>query len=160
MDERGEDARARDYARALVWSNSPGGMVLSVPVAGGASVVKRVHPSEWEISGHGGWTRVHLGALEAAYGREPFFMHCFPAVEAVVEAYPRRLIDLNTRLLDVLLDSVGGCGVAAEIQGFRMRHPRRYLNIRRRLESKVDPSHSLVEAFFRLGPDVVFVCFD
>lgn len=157
---RGErNLRPRDYARTVVWSNAPGGMVLSVPVAGGASVVKRVHPSGWEISPHGDWTRIHLGALEAAYGREPFFMHCFPAVAAVVEAYPPRLADLNARLLEVLIDSVGGFGVASDVNAFRLRHPQRYLNIRRRLESKVDLSHSLVEAFFRLGPDVVFVCF-
>lgn len=158
---RGERGlKPKDYARTVVWSNSPGGMVLSVPVQGGASVVKRLPPEKWEISGHGDWTRIHLGALEAAYGREPFFAHCFPAVAATLEAYPPLLRDLNTRLLDVLLDSVCARDVAGELRGFRALHPRRFENIRRRLESKIDLSHSIVEPFFRLGPDAVFVCFE
>lgn len=155
---RGETLmKPKDYARTHVESNAPGGMVLSVPVVGGASAVKRIPPALWEISPHGEWTRIHLGAIEAAYGREPFFLHCFPPVADIIEAFPSRLADMNARLLAALFDSIGIGGAQDELRNFRSCHPRRYENIKSRLESKVDPSHSLLEPFFRLGPDALFL---
>ena len=50
-------------------------LTLSVPISGGASVIKRGHPEVWGGSMHGRWPAVHLGALEAAYSATPFFPH-------------------------------------------------------------------------------------
>ncbi|MDE6022224.1 MAG: hypothetical protein K2G13_01855, partial [Muribaculaceae bacterium] len=58
----------RDYTRTVIESNNPAGMTLTVPIIGGASAVKRLKPIRVCISGHGDWTSIHLGAIEAAYG--------------------------------------------------------------------------------------------
>lgn len=80
--------KTRDYTRTIIESNSFEGMVLTVPVAGGSSAAKRLKPSQLEISDHGDWTRIHLGAIEAAYGREPYFQHLFPEIASAINHYP------------------------------------------------------------------------
>lgn len=148
---------ARQYSRSLIESNSPGGMVLTVPVVGGASAAKRLKPWQLEISGHGDWTRIHLGALDAAYGREPYFGHFFPLIAPLVGHYPPMLADLNKALIDTVLNSVGYSESREEMLRFRGRSPLRFESIRDRLMSKINPRHSLVEPLFRLGPDILFL---
>lgn len=148
---------AREYSRTLIGSNTPGGMMLTVPLTGGASAAKRLHPGELEISGHVDWTRIHLGAIDAAYGKEPYFQHCFPEIASAITAYPRLLADLNRTLLAVMLESIGYEEAGEEIAGFREAHPARYASIRERLLRKIDPGHALMEPLFRLGPDTLFL---
>lgn len=49
------------------------------------------------------WTRQHLGAIKAAYGKAPFFEHFFDYFRKVFEQKPDFLIDLNFELLTVCL---------------------------------------------------------
>lgn len=148
---------ARDFSRTIIASNSKEGMMLTVPLKGGASAAKRKRPGQLEISDHGDWTRIHLGAIDAAYGREPFFGHCFPAIEPIITNYPPRLADMNRALMDALLESIGHPASIKEIEEFSRLHPGRYSDIRKRLESKTDPTHSIIETIFRFGPDALFL---
>lgn len=148
---------AREYSRTLIGSNTPGGMLLTVPLTGGASAAKRLPPRLLEISDHGDWTRIHLGAIDAAYGREPYFQHCFPEIAAAITAYPRMLADLNRTLLAVMLESIGYEAAGEEMSRLRGSRPARYASIRERLLRKIDPAHALIEPIFRLGPDTLFL---
>lgn len=157
-DEAGRAGMSpRDFSRTLVASNSPGGMVLSVPVVGGAPALKRLKPVQLQVSSHGDWPRVHLGAIEAAYGREPFFQHLFPGMAEIIIHYPASLAEMNARLLSALLEDVDFYRNIADIRGMREAHPARFADIRQRMMRGVDPSRSVVEAFFRFGPDVAFL---
>jgi WbqC-like protein family len=49
------------------------------------------------------WTRQHLGAIKAAYGKAPFFEHFFDYFRIVFEQKPDFLIDFNYELLTVCL---------------------------------------------------------
>lgn len=149
--------KTREYTRTLIESNSPEGMVLTVPVVGGSSAAKRLKPEELKVSGHGDWPRIHLGAIEAAYGREPYFQHFFPVAADVIEHYPQQLARLNVLLMKKMMDFIGYDEAIADIRTLRNANPERCAAIANRLESKIDPAHSFLEALFRLGPDAVFL---
>lgn len=59
------------------------------------------------MSEHGNWRHVHLGALEASYGRTPFFGHLFPDIKRIYEEPLTRLEDFNVGLLEVIEDFIG-----------------------------------------------------
>ena len=149
--------KTRDYTRALIESNSPTGMVLTVPVAGGSSAVKRLIPAMLEVSDHGDWTRIHLGAIEAAYGREPYFQHFFPEIADDIVHYPQHLARLNVLLVEKMLNFIGYDEAIEDIRNLRTANQQRCAAIANRLESKIDPAHSFLEAIFRLGPDAIFL---
>lgn len=155
--DAGSGMPAREYTRTVVESNAPGGMVLTVPVVGGASAVKRLSPECLEISSHGDWTRIHLGAIDAAYGREPYFQHYFPDISAIIGRYPERLADLNSSLLSVIIDSLRYDAMAEELRDYKKRFPKRMQSIRGRMIKMIDPGHSILEPLFRFGPDTIFL---
>lgn len=77
--------------------------VLTVPVEGGGSVLKR-RGADPVLSEHGKWRREHLGAWNAAYGRTPYYAHLMPEIEAVyADSEGLRMEDFNSRLLRVAL---------------------------------------------------------
>ncbi len=149
--------KTRDYTRTLIESNSPEGMVLTVPVVGGSSAAKRLKPQHLEVSDHGDWTRIHLGAIEAAYGKEPYFPHLFPEISETIGHYPQHLARLNVLLLDKMMEFLGYRNAIEEIGKLRKECPKRCMDIARRLESKINPLHSFLEPLFRLGPDSIFL---
>ena len=149
--------KTRDYTRTRIESNSPEGMVLTVPAVGGSSAAKRLKPDRLEVSGHGDWTRIHIGAIDAAYGREPYFQHLFPEIAAVIADYPQQLARLNVLLMERMMDFIGYAKVIEDIRSLRTVNPERCAAITRRLESKINPRHSFLEPLFRLGPDAIFL---
>lgn len=150
----------RDYSRTLVEGNLPGGQTLSVPILGGSAAIKRLPLTELRISAHGDWTRIHLGALEAAYGREPYFQHYFPHIAGIISAYPPLLADMNRALLRVLLGPQERQSTLTALRSLRERHPERTAQIGRRLAANADPAHSFIEPLFRFGPDSFFLLLD
>lgn len=89
--------------RTLVSAPGMGGegLRLTVPVAGGSKALKRglVSGEGLTVSGHGDWPRIHLGALEAAYGREPFWRHIDGEVAHILmQSVGMELRELNARL--------------------------------------------------------------
>lgn len=153
----GNEMKTREYTRTLIESNSPEGMVLTVPVVGGSSAAKRLKPSQLEISAHGDWTRIHLGAMEAAYGREPYFQHFFPAIAEIIAHYPKMLAEMNNRLLANILASINYDDNIYDLKSMKMSKTDRYSDIRSRLSGKVNPRHSVIEPIFRLGHDTLFL---
>ena len=149
--------KTRDYTRTVIESNSHEGMVLTVPVAGGSSAAKRLKPSQLEISDHGDWPRIHRGAIEAAYGREPYFQHFFPEIASAINHYPQHLSTLNVLLMEKMMDFVGYRDAIDGIKQLKESNPARCGDIARRLETKINPTHSFLEPLFRLGPDSIFL---
>lgn len=149
--------KTREYTRCLIESNSPEGMVLTVPIVGGSSSAKRLKPNQLEVSDHGDWTRIHLGAIEAAYGREPYFQHLFPDIAAIISSHPQHLARLNVLLMEKMMAFIGFSEQIGSIETLRESNQKRFSAIERRLESKIDTRHSFLEPLFRLGPDAIFL---
>ncbi len=162
MRTQGKDLtlRGRDYTRTLIESNRDGGQVLTVPVEGGSSAVKRGPVSELRVSAHGDWPRIHLGALEAAYGKEPYFAHLFPEIAEEISGYPESLTELNGRLLRMMLSFAGYADEIGPLRNLLSRHPQRVAGIAGRLEAGCDLTHSYLEPLFRFGRDAIFLLLD
>ena len=72
-------------------------------------------PQEWHstriadvmVSDHGDWWHVHWGALEAAYGRTPFFEYYADDLRPWFEGKTRRLVDLDMGIHRFCLDAIG-----------------------------------------------------
>ncbi|MDE5998362.1 MAG: WbqC family protein [Muribaculaceae bacterium] len=149
--------KTRDFTRTHIESNHPEGMMLTVPVVGGSSATKRMKPEQLEISDHGDWTRIHLGAIEAAYGKEPYFVHLFPEIAHIIDHYPQHLATLCVLLMKKMLEFIGYREAIEGIKRLRESNPARCHDISRRLESKIDPTHSFLEPLFRFGTDSIFL---
>lgn len=157
MEESDTARYGRSLTRTLIASNSPEGLVLTVPVTGGSAAVKRDDPHSFMISSHGDWTRIHLGAIEAAYGREPYFPHFFPGIAEIIEAYPPKLEDFNRRLLATMLRLAAYDEEKEGLLSLREEHPERFRAIVERLLAGVNPRHSMIEALFRYGKEILFL---
>lgn len=128
-----------------------GPLTLTVPVAGGSRAIKRLPWRELEVSDHGRWQHVHLGALDAAYGRTPYFIHYFPAVEAVISATPRRLADLCAAVDAAVAAALRIDRLAPELSTpAALRRGRELLPL-------ADPALSILDPLFRLGPEAIFL---
>lgn len=147
----------RFLTRTRIWSNAPEGLVLTVPVEGGSAAVKRLDPHALRISAHGDWTRIHLGAIEAAYGKEPYFQHFFPEIAEIISRYHSELETLNKSLLSTILQI---SDYEAQIEGIlclRKEYSSRFNAIEQRLLTGIDPEHSLIEPLFRYGKDIIML---
>lgn len=105
-------APLRHPNRALISATS-GTEMLTVPVTGSASALKS--PGELYLSAHGNWPRRHLAALEAAYGRTPFWCHYAPAFARILLNPPATLRELNTALHKMALKALLGSIAPSEL---------------------------------------------
>lgn len=122
---------------------------LTVPVEGGASRLKRKDANPL-VSEHGKWRREHLGAINAAYGRTPYFIHLMPEIEeAYSDTEGLTLEQFNSRLLDTVL-------IWINVEEFRGCRGEEFSRIRREASAKVDARLSILDPLFRLGKETVF----
>lgn len=148
---------AREATRTRIASNTPGGQLLTIPVRGGSSSLKRIPGEGLITSEHGDWRRVHIAALDAAYGREPFFQHLFPFVEAVISSCETRIETINGDILKALLDFMDYDEAMGEIRRMRASNPERCSNIKKRLAKKIALNNSFFEPLVRFGRDTAFI---
>lgn len=149
------EVMGKAFARSVI-TGPQGPERLSVPVDGGAGVLKRLGgalgaslPSPL-LSDHGKWRREHLGAWNAAYGRTPYFQHLFPELESVYAASGRESLDgFNRRLHAIALRWLGSTACAVE-------NRERLRGVIREYETKVNSSVSIFDALFRLGRNTIF----
>ncbi|MBD5208214.1 MAG: WbqC family protein [Bacteroidales bacterium] len=139
-----------------VRSRIAGGERLSVPVAGGASALKR--GGDLQISQHGRWQDVHLGALRAVYGRTPWFIHLFPEIERIYNCFSEgRMADFTGELHKLVLHWIGDEATLNAAMEMHCNQPERFEAIASELSKGIDPELSVLDALFRLGPDVIFL---
>ena len=145
--------RRRDWMRMSI----AGGAVLSLPVRGGASALKNRDPESWEMAPEAVRERRKAAAtLATVYGREPFFRfldhellipEAPTARETCVLAFHAvsRILGLDDEaLLSMLRSRTAPPGdPLARAEALRCR-------------KGVDPSLSILDALFRLGPDAIF----
>lgn len=88
----------KDYARCRIMANG-NEIILSMAIEGGAARLKRSSfiPSA-QLSDHGNWRHVHLGALEAAYGRSPFYQHLIPLIRNAYASQENTLLGFNSEI--------------------------------------------------------------
>ncbi len=158
---------ARGMARA-----SLDGLLVSVPLAGGASALRRLAPEAvgtLMVSPHGDWPRAHLGAIEARYGRTPFYPHCRPALEEMLrnapenhfEAMSEGLHSMICRLLGLSGDMVRmGEELRETGEALRRMPPGRLRQIGEEAALSAgnpSPEDSFLPVVLRKGPEALFI---
>lgn len=135
--------RGRDFSRALIPARG-GIMTLSVAVAGGAGKLRNLtDPGCVELSLHGNWPHAHLGALEAVYGRAPYYSHLISDLREIYSDLPATLGDFNRGIHSVVI-SLLGCGKVELTPPALARG--------RELSGSVKTDLSVIDALMRLGP--------
>lgn len=157
--------RVREMCRATI-AGAHGQMpvLLSVPIAGGASTVKRVMPCRWGLSSHGRWQQMHIGALQAAYGSTPFYSHCMDMLEPVigrpltesVGEFARLTLDIHRVVCRIL-------NIEGNIQALREAFQTRKEWMERICQEKsadVMEYMSVFDVIFRKGEEALFALAD
>lgn len=77
---------------------------LIIPIQKGNS---NIPIQEIRIDYNQSWIKNHWGAIQAAYGKAPFFEHYGKEVEELLNRKPKFLFDLNLQILEYLLNILG-----------------------------------------------------
>lgn len=157
------DMKPRDLTRTLIaGAHGQSPLRLSVPIEGGSSVVKRGHPDIWHLSDHGRWRRMHLGAIEAAYGSTPYFIHLFPLIEEIFEEFSslRLFTDFTARLHQATLDFIQFDTLLPSLEKLRNDKPD-FLNtlIQEKRIDEID-DFAFIDVIFKKGSDSIFQILD
>ena len=154
----GEDSfpeiTGKDRARTRI----AGGVLLTLPVAGGGSVMKRRDVEDVTLSDHGRWRDVHLGALKAAYGKTPFFIHLYPEIEKVYsEKGEGGLPDFTEAIHNVIKQWLGLDGrMISQLRVLKKEHPDRIRVLKERmLPAGQNTGLSILDMLFRYGKETV-----
>lgn len=132
------------------------GRVLTVPIAGGSRMLR--HPvADLQLSQHGRWQEVHLGAWRAAYGRSPYFQHLFPELETVYARHSQgSLMEFNTAIDEIVTRWLDLPESFALLQQHRAENPDFFAEIGREHSTKINMGCSIFDALFRLGRNTIF----
>lgn len=155
-DETYRPRQGKELARTLI----AGDRLLTVPVEGGASRLKRLSQnlSEIMISDHGAWRREHLGAWNAVYGKTPFFPYLYPLLEAAYANHSHgSLTEFNDALWMIVTDFLNLDETMPAIKNLADTNPDRLEEIRKELTTKVNLNYSIFDAIFRLGKNIIFL---
>ena len=80
------DENARDFSRCAIQCPGHGRMLLTIPIEGGGKTLRNTNKMGLAfLSNHGNWRKKHLAAIEAAYGKKPYFNHFFPLLKQVFD---------------------------------------------------------------------------
>lgn len=130
------------------------GTKLTVPIEGGRTAIKRDAPELWQVSEHGNWRHVHCGALEALYGRTPFYRHYAPALtDVIADKALTSFADLCGALHEATARLTRPMAEAI------IRHGELPGSARRRMAELAGADQNLPMAhhLFLLGPEAIFV---
>lgn len=151
--------KPRDFARALVGgAHGQGPVLLSVAIEGGSSVVKRGRPEEWRLSGHGNWRRLHLGAIEAAYGSTPYFIHLYPILKEVYSSVAdgQYFSDLSAALNSAAMNFINAESLIPELQRLQQNRQDIFLHPTNKNFSVENYDFAFIDVIFKKGPESIF----
>lgn len=136
-----------------------GERLLSVPVVGGSAALKRRDCRDVLISDHGRWREVHLGTLQAVYGKTPFFPYIYPRIERIYEERGEgRLEELNKALHELVIECLGLTdGVIEMLREAREEDKKLFVRLAEERRERIDENNSILEVLFRLGKEGLFV---
>ena len=96
--------------RCIIYS-SEGPFPLNIPILRtGGDHSHKIPIKDVKIDYSENWIQAHLRALEAAYMNTPFFEYYKDEIFSVINSRPEYLIDLNMRLMQLLLSFMEGLG--------------------------------------------------
>lgn len=134
-----------------------GGATLSLPVAGGASMLKNHPAGEWRFAPQAPrqWRR-HKATLATAYGKAPFFLPVMDLLSSLDKQFDSDCAVFN-------MQAFRAVGAFLNLEELLPAFGSLFADDRQRLEAvarewsaAVEPRLSVVDALMRLGPDTFF----
>lgn len=151
---RGEETPTRKINRTWIDSET----LLTVPITGGASFMKRSAPDSWMISPHGNWRHLHIGAIDTLLRRTPFYVHYFPGIREIILSRPDQspFEDLTSQLEEFISSALSLPDMLPRLRNEAAQNPvvGQYAT---EIKSGNDLSLSMVTHLMRLGPDAIFL---
>lgn len=151
--------RTKGWCRAVIETSAGGEELLSVPIIGGNSMVKSNRVEEFRVSDHGDWMRKHIGALEAAYGRTPYYRFFASDLEEIIRNAPgKTLIEVSENIHTLVCRILTLPGTLEALRQARQENPERLILIREDLRRNHPPlSNSLIGTLATLGPETLLM---
>ena len=153
----------RELTRCRLTAAGREPLMLSIPIQGGATAVKRQTPDEWLLSDHGRWQSVHTGALEAFYGRTPYYRHLadrlIPLIAEVRtgDCHAEKACMLTEEIHKVIAGMLGIDRLAGEIRHRCAENPDLWRARREMLERRYDDSDCILQPLTDCGPEAIFL---
>ncbi len=148
------------WNRAYIDTAAGGGM-LSVPVRGGTGALRHADPETLEVDDSRNWRHVHLGAINAAYSRTPYYQHFAPEVLATVgDRSLTRLADIAAGIDAAVRRHLHLDAVAAQIASADAATRLRLAGYAAQYEAEASADAMRLSALhylFRYGPDAIFL---
>lgn len=144
------DLAGKERARIRIGADR----MLSVPLEGGMSRLKKRDLADVALSDHGRWRAEHLGALTAIYGKTPYFPHLYPEIKEIYENEAIRTLCEMARAFHGVITRWLGVSQGLP-EAFRQLHeddPELFEGLREDLRGKADGDLSVIDAIFHLGP--------
>lgn len=133
---------AKDLRRAAI-AAPQGSMWLTVPLAKGPGL---------RISDHGNWPHVHLGAINAIYGRTPYFPYLYDALSDVYGHIPGTLPEFAAAIHTLIISWLDtDAAMMALTAGSAVRRTAE------ELKTKVNTRLSILDPLFRFGKDTLLM---
>lgn len=153
----GEDTYPEVKGKERVRTRIAGGMMLSLPVEGGSSVMKRRNAEGAMLADHGRWQDVHLGAFKATYGKTPFFIHLFPEIEKIYRQKGAGSVGDFTAAINAMVEEWLGIDeiFINSLRSLRDDSPERLRLWKQQFSGKIDPEISILDLLFRYGKEGV-----
>ena len=94
----------KELGRYVINDTNGDKIILSLAVEGGGKQLKKSDGLEsLRLSEHGNWRKVHMGGLEAALGRTPFYRDIEPGIKSVYQNLDiKSLEEFNIAIFQVL----------------------------------------------------------
>lgn len=147
----------KDFARCRISANG-NEILLSMAIEGGASTLKRQSQiSKARLSDHGNWRHVHLGALEAAYGRAPYYQHLIPLIKGVYDSSENSLQGFNDALHKALCQFLNITGHHEDLDLITASGSDVSLERAKELLSLASSRLSMIDALMNFGHETLLV---
>ncbi len=137
-----------------------GGVILTVPVAGGNSMFKRrdTDMSRIMISQHGDWQHQHIGTWQALYGKSPYFIHLFPMIHDVYSNHSSgSFLEFNRALYAVADEFLELDAIRDATQRLNIENPGLLADMRNEVLSQCDENMTVFDPIFRMGKDAAYL---
>ena len=151
-------AKERDFARTKI-RNNDAVLLLSAAVEGGAGKLKdKRNIGNICLSDHGDWRRTHMAAIEASYGRAPFFSHIIGGLHDIYADFRiTKLEEFNLKfhslLVKFLLDNID----FSRINLFKAEPV--LCERGKEIAENIKPEISALDAVINFGPEAILGIF-
>lgn len=152
-----DNVKGKGFTRCHI-NGVAGETLLSIPVEGGAARLKKESAiPALKISEHGNWRHVHQGALNAAYGRSPYFQHLMPCLAEVYHCGELSLSRFNSLLHEALIRFLFGNPdhISASLRAISGSHTLSVSCRSKELAVMIQSGISIIDPLMRFGRETL-----